>query len=145
MLLIKENELYVVKEYKFDNPLITDIVSIIDSCFKDFQNISFHNFKYKCIYDIKHTNITDFEIFSLTISGKSMNWYDLKEKLKFARHNGFILNQLNKLTINFYSQILYINIGYYLKVQKPMCHRQFFRVIPEKSRVSRKVLQRCGN
>ena len=27
-----ENELYVVKEYKFDNPLITDIDFIIDSC-----------------------------------------------------------------------------------------------------------------
>ena len=32
---MNKNELYVVKEYKFDNPLITDIDSIIDSCFKD--------------------------------------------------------------------------------------------------------------
>ena len=29
---MNENELYVVKEYKFDNPLITKIDSIIDNC-----------------------------------------------------------------------------------------------------------------
>ena len=32
---MSENEIYVVKEYKFDNSLITDIDFIIDSCFKD--------------------------------------------------------------------------------------------------------------
>ena len=31
------NELYVVKEYKFDNPLFTKIDSIIDSCIPDFR------------------------------------------------------------------------------------------------------------
>ena len=40
-----ENELYVVKEYKFDNPLITEIDSIIDKCFGDCHNNYFHNFK----------------------------------------------------------------------------------------------------
>ena len=30
---MNEHEEYVVKEYVFDNPLITDISSIIDSCF----------------------------------------------------------------------------------------------------------------
>ena len=32
---MNENELYVVKEYKFDNPIITEIDSIIGNCFRD--------------------------------------------------------------------------------------------------------------
>ena len=44
---MNENELYVVKEYKFDNPLITDIDSEIDKCIRDCHKNYFHNFKYK--------------------------------------------------------------------------------------------------
>ena len=57
-----ENELYVVKEYKFDNSLITKINSIIDSFYKDCHNIYFHNFKYNCIFDINRTNITNLSL-----------------------------------------------------------------------------------
>ena len=32
---MNENEIYIVKEYKFDNPLITKIDSPIDSCYRD--------------------------------------------------------------------------------------------------------------
>ena len=42
-----ENELYIAKKSKFDNPLITDIASRIDSCFRDFHNIYFQNFIYE--------------------------------------------------------------------------------------------------
>ena len=35
---MKEIELYVIKENKFDNPLNTAMDSIIDSCFKDCDN-----------------------------------------------------------------------------------------------------------
>ena len=41
---MNENELYVVKEYKFDNPIITEKDSIIDKCFRDCHNSYFHNF-----------------------------------------------------------------------------------------------------
>ena len=82
---MNENELYVVKEYIFDNPLITDINSIIDRCFKDCHNKFFHNFKYECIYDINFTDITNIEIFNLTISGKNMNVYELKKIKKCSR------------------------------------------------------------
>ena len=58
---MNENELYVVKEYKFDNSLITDKDSIINSCFKDCHDIYFRNFKNECVYDIKVTNIPDNE------------------------------------------------------------------------------------
>ena len=42
---MNENELYVVKEYKFDNPLNTKLASIIDSCYRDCHNKYFHSFK----------------------------------------------------------------------------------------------------
>ena len=76
---MNENEIYVVKEYKFDNPLIIDIDSIIHSRFKDCHNNFFHNFKYECIYDIKLTNMIDNDIINLTSSDKSMNMYELKK------------------------------------------------------------------
>ena len=34
---MKENKVYLVKENKFDNRLITELDSIIDSCIKDCQ------------------------------------------------------------------------------------------------------------
>ena len=40
---MNENELYVVKEYKFDNPSITKIDSVIDSCYRDCHNKHFHH------------------------------------------------------------------------------------------------------
>ena len=83
------------------------------------------------MYDIKITNITDNEITNSTISDKSMNLYELNKKLTVARQNGFLFNQVNKLTIKFYSHLRYINISYYLKSQIPMCHRQFLRVISQ--------------
>ena len=128
---MNENELFVVKEYKFDNPIITEIDSIIDKCFRDCDNSYSHNFKYECIYDVKLTNITNIEIFNLTVSGKSMNLYELNKKLTVARQNGFMFNQTNNLSIKFHSHLRYINISYYLKFQIPMCHRQFFRVISQ--------------
>ena len=69
------------------------------------------------------------ELFNLTISGKSMNFYELNKKLTVARQNGFVFNQLNELITKFYSYLRYINIGYYLEFQIPTCHRQFFRII----------------
>ena len=128
---MNENELHVVKEYKFDNPIITEINSIIDKCFRDCHNSYFHNFKYECLHDIKLTNIINNEIINLTITGKSLNLYELNKKLTVARQNGFMFNQINKLTIKFNSHLRYINISFYLNFQIPMCHRQFFRVISQ--------------
>ena len=58
---MNENVLYVVKEYKVDNPHSTKIVSIRDSCYRDFHNNCFHKFIFESIYDIKLTNITNSE------------------------------------------------------------------------------------
>ena len=123
---MNENEIYVVKEYKFDNPPITKIDSIIDGCYRDCHNNFFHTFKYVCIYDIKLTNITNNEIINETFSDESLGLYELNKKLTIARQSGFILNQINKLTIKIYSHQRYINISYYLKHRIPIMHRQFF-------------------
>ena len=93
---MNENELYVVKEYKFDNLLISDIDSRIDKCFRDCQKNYFHNFKYECIYDIKLTNMTNIETINSTISDKSINLYEINKKLTVARQNGFVFNQIKK-------------------------------------------------
>ena len=130
---MNENELYVVKEYIFDNPLITKIDSIIDDCYGDCHNKSFHTFKYVCIFDITLTNITNNEINKITISDESLGLYKLNKKLTIARERGFKFNQINKLTIKIYSNLSSINIHYYLKHQIPMGQRLFFgRIAPNR-------------
>ena len=79
---MNKNQLTIVKEYKFDSPLITNIESIIDSWFEDCHNNYFHNFKYECIFDSELTNINSNEIVNSAISGKGMNLYDLNKKLE---------------------------------------------------------------
>ena len=128
---MNENELYVVKEYNFDSPLITKIDSLIDNCYRDCHNKYFHTFKYVCIYDIKLTNITNNEIINISISVESLGLYELNEKLTIARQRGFKFNQINKLTIKIYSHQRYINISYYLNHRIPMGQRLFFRRISE--------------
>ena len=128
---MNENELYVVKEYKFDNPLVHKIDSIIDGCYKDCHNKYFHTFRYVCIYDIKLTNIKNNEIINITISDESLGLYELNKKLTIARQRGFKFNQINKLTIKIYSHQRYINISYYLNHRIPMGQRLFFRRISE--------------
>ena len=73
---MNENELYVVREHKFDKPIITEIDYIIDKCFRDCHISYFHNFKFECIYDKKLINITNNERFNLTMSDKSMNLFE---------------------------------------------------------------------
>ena len=128
---MNENELYIVKENKFDHPLLTEINSLINKCFRDCYNNYFHKFKYTCTYDIKLTNITNNETINFTISDKSMRMYEWNQKLTVARQNGFLFNQIIKLSLKFYSHLRYINIIYYLKSQIPMCHRHFFRLISQ--------------
>ena len=60
------------------------------------------------------------------------------EKVKFiqimiktvARENGFIFNQINKLTIKIYRNLSNINI-HYLKLRIPIMHRQFFKILSQ--------------
>ena len=51
--------------------------------------------------------------------------------MKITRERGFITNQTDKLFKKICSNLSNININYYLKLQKPIMHRQFFKFISE--------------
>ena len=141
---MNENELYVVKEYKFDNPLITDKNSIIGSCFKGCHNNFFVilNMNLSLILNLQ-TSLIKKKI-NLTISGKSMNLCDLKE-IKVSRQTGFLFNQINKLTIKLCSRLRDRNMNFYLKFQSPMCHRHVFLVISQNQRYVKKFCNDVEN
>ena len=126
-----ENELYLVKEYNFDDPLIKKIDSFIDNSIRDCYNKYFHTFDHICDYDLNFTNVTNKESVNFTISDKNMGLYELNKKLATARQRGFIFNQINKLTIKFYSHLRYINISYYLNYRIPMGQRLFFKTLSQ--------------
>ena len=60
-----------------------------------------------------------------------MGLFEIKKKLAVARQRGFIFNQINKLTIKFYSHLRYINISYYLNYRIPMGQRLFFKTLSQ--------------
>ena len=59
-----------------------------------------------------------------------MSLYELK-KLTVARKRGFNFYQINKLTIKVCSNPSQRNIHYYLKLQVPILHRQFFKTLSQ--------------
>ena len=121
--IMNKNRLTVVKEYEFKNPLIQNIDSIIDKCYRDCHNNYYHTFEYKCVYDLNFTNDINF-----TISDKNLGMYELNKKLTLARQIGFKLDQINNFTIKIYSNISYMNIDYRLKLsQTPPLYYNFFR------------------
>ena len=67
----------------------------------------------------------------MPISDKGLGLYELNKKLTVGRQNGFIFNQISKLTIEIYSNLQSINICYYLKFRRPVGHRLFFRRISQ--------------
>ena len=67
----------------------------------------------------------------LPIADQSMNLKELNKKLKIAPQEGFIFNQINKLTIKNYSNLSNINTSYYLKHRIPKMHRHFFKKLSQ--------------
>ena len=128
--IINENELTIVKKYEFENPLIQNINSIIDKCYRDCHNNYYHTFKYQCVYDLNFTNIANNEPVNFIISDKNLNMFELRKKIKVAEERRFKFNQINKLTIKIYSNISYMNIDYRLKLsQTTPLYYNFFRKI----------------
>ena len=124
--IMNENQLHLVKEYNFVNPLIQQIDSKIDNSIRDCHNKYFHTFDHICEYDLNFTNILDNESVNFIISDKCMGMFELNKKLTLARENGYIFNHINKLTIKIYSNLSYINIHHHLKIGASPLHRQFF-------------------
>ena len=60
-----------------------------------------------------------------------MGMSELNQKLAIARGNGYIFNQINKLTIKIYSNLSNIDIHYHLKLGLPPLHCQFFKKISQ--------------
>ena len=129
--IMNQNQSTVVKECEFENPLIQNIDSVINKCYRDCHNNYYHTFEYECVYDLNFTNITNTETVNFTISDKNLGMYELNNKLKNARERGFIFNQLNKLTIKIYSNLSYINIHYHLLLGASPLHRQFFKKLAQ--------------
>ena len=100
------NENVIVKVYEFDKPLIQKIHSMIGDCIRDCHDKYFQTFDHICEYDLNFTNIGNNETANFTISDKSMASYELNKKLNIGRGNGFIFNQINKLT-KIYSNLSY--------------------------------------
>ena len=71
-----------------------------------------------------------------------MSLYESNFKKTIAGQNGFILNQINKLTIKFYSNLSHINVLYYLKHRIPIKHRHFLK---KKSQNPEYVQTRCND
>ena len=129
--IMNENQLTIVKEYNFDNPLIQKINSIISECYRDCHHKYFPTFDFICEYNLNFTNFNNNESVNFTISDKSMGMYELNQKLTLAKQRSFIFNQTNKLTKKIYTNLSSINIHYYLKHQIPMGQRLFFRRIAQ--------------
>ena len=116
----------LVKEYKFDNPVITKIDSLIDDCIRDCHHKYFHTFDHVCEYNPNFTNTSNIESVNFTISDKGMGMCELNQKLAIARAKSFLFNQINKLTIKIYSNLSHINIHYHLKLGSSRLYGQFF-------------------
>ena len=129
--IINENKLFVVKEYEFDKTDIHKIDYILDDVIKDCRKKYFHSFEYRIIDDLCFKNISNIEEVNFAVTHRSMEFktefYGLNKKIKNARENGYIFNQINKLTIKIYSNLSNINIQYHLRLGASPLHRQFFK------------------
>ena len=131
--IINENKLFVVKEYKFDKTDIHEIDYILDDVIKDCRKKYFHSFEYRIIYDLCFKNISNNEEVNFAVTHRSMEFktefYGLNKKIKNARENGYIFNQINKLTIKIYSNLSNINIQYHLRLGASPLHCRFFKML----------------
>ena len=124
------NESTVVKKFDFNKPDLHEIDYLLDEFFKDCRNKLFHSFKYRLVYDINFRNISNNEEINFTITHRTMEleieFHGLNKRIKIARENGFIFNQINELTVKIYSTLSNVNADYDLKFQIPIIQRQFF-------------------
>ena len=131
--IFNKNKLFVVKEYEFDTGDIHEIDYILDDVIKDCRKKYFHSFEYRIIYNLSFKNISNNEEVNLIVTHRSMEFktefYGLNKKIKNARRNGFIFNQINNFRIEILSNLSNININYHLKLGASPLHRQFFKIL----------------
>ena len=97
--IMNENQLTIVEEKNFDNPLI-------DNSIRDCHHKYFHTFDHICEYNLNFTNTNNNEPVNFTTSDKGMGMYEFNKKITIARGNGFIFIQTIELTIKIYKYTL---------------------------------------
>ena len=80
--IMNKNQLIIVKEYAFNNPLLQKVDFLIDNPLRDCHKKYFHTFDHICEYDIQLTNITNIETVHFTISENSYQNKDDNDILK---------------------------------------------------------------
>ena len=131
----KENYGSVVRGYEFIAPDFDEVNYILNDTIKECRKNSFRSFEYRCVHDIKFTNLRNNEEVILTISffytELKSQFYGLSKKVKNAGNNGFTFDQIIKLTMKIDSSLSNINIQYYLNFPIPIMHRQFLKIISQ--------------
>ena len=91
----------VVKKYEIIKPRNDEVDYIVDDVIETRINF-FHTLEYRCMYDIKFTNMVIDEVINLTITPKYMSlrseFYGLNKKIKNTTKIGFRINEIMKLT-----------------------------------------------
>ena len=88
--ILNQSQVTIVKEYEIDKPLIQNIDSIINKCYRDCHNKYFHTFENECVCDLNFSNYTNKESVNFTISDKNLGIYELNKKITLARERGFL-------------------------------------------------------
>ena len=111
--MTNENQLIVVKEYEIDKTDIHEIDYILDDVIKDCRKKYFHSFEYRIIYDLSFKNISNNEEVNFVVFHRSMEFktefYGLNKKIKNARQNAYIFNQINNFKTKILSNLSHIN------------------------------------
>ena len=76
--------------------------SINDKCYRSCRNKYHQTIEYKCEYVIKLKSFRKNEIVNLRNGDKSMDLFEINKKITVDREIGFILNQILKLTLDFF-------------------------------------------
>ena len=106
-----EIEVYLVREYEFDNPHIQTIGSI-----RDCHHKYFHTFDHICEYNLNFTNTDNKESVNFTISDKNMNMCEINKKI----------NTCTRKRFEIFSNLSNINIHHHLRLGSSPLRRQFF-------------------
>ena len=129
----KEKFSILVKVYEINNPQIykDNLDQLVASKLMNAYKL-FHTYKYECIYDLNYMNTNSYSgNLSILLKEREYKYqlYGLHKKLKNIETGTRVFLNIEKITVKIYSSITNINKRYYLKLNIPIMHRQFFKII----------------
>ena len=128
---LKEKFSNLVKVYEINNPQIykDDINQLVARKLINAR-VFFHTYKYECIYDLNYMNTNSYRG-NLSILLKENEYkyqlYGLHKKIRNIKTGSLVFLNIKKITVKIYSSLTNINIKYYLTLNIPIMHRQFFK------------------